>query len=57
MYFQSQFRSILTIVALIVFVSTSFSQKIIEKTSAEKRIEWYNQHLKVKAGSVFNTLP
>ncbi len=45
---------------LIVFLVPGFvskTQSIIQKTSAEKRLEWYQKHEKLVANSVFKNLP
>ena len=33
------------------------AQKVIQKTSAKQRIEWYNNHVELKENSVFKNLP
>ncbi|MCF6356831.1 MAG: hypothetical protein L3J54_03410, partial [Draconibacterium sp.] len=42
---------------IIVFTTSVNAQKVIEKTPAEKRVQWYNNHVELKENSIFKNLP
>ena len=49
--------SLFLIFTFVISAFTGIAQKIIEKTPAETRLEWYQNHEKLVANSVFKNLP
>ena len=50
----------MTNLLLILFIASGLTvsaQKIVQKTSAKKRIEWYQKHVELKENSIFKNLP
>ena len=47
----------LIISLIVIFTISVNAQNVIEKTPAEKRIQWYKNHVELKENSVFKNLP
>ncbi len=47
----------LFIVLNLVFGFAGNAQKVVQKTSADQRLEWFKQHMEMKQNSVFKNLP
>jgi len=46
------------LLSLFIVIGTSGNaQKIIEKTPAKQRVQWYKQHVEIKENSIFKNLP
>ncbi len=56
-YLSKIYNCTLLIVLIIFSVKVSNAQKLIEKTPADTRLKWYQQHEKLVAGSQFKNLP
>ncbi len=61
MFYQKSTKQICSFFFILVFVIAcsfaSFSQQIIQKTSAKQRVEWYKKHVELTENSVFKNLP
>ncbi len=49
-------RFSLSLFIFIVFIISVNAQNVIEKTSAEERVQWYNNHVELKENSIFKNL-
>ena len=61
MFYQKSKTKIYAVLLIVFFITalnvSSFAQKIIEKTSAKQRVQWYHKHIELKENSIFQNLP